>query len=194
MAQTRLQIKEETRKKLIKAARKAFAAKGFANASMDDLTAKVGLTRGALYHHFASKEGLLQAVIDEIDSEMVEKAKAVSAKSKNSWQAVLDESVAYIKMALDPEIQRIFLLDGPSVLGDPSMWPTQNACLVRTTKILKELIDDKTLKKVDAEAAARLLNGAALNAALWIATSEDPKKTLKSVVQAFLVFAEGFKR
>lgn len=47
---------EETRAKLIAAARKAFAAKGYAAASMDDLTADAGLTRGALYHAFGDKK------------------------------------------------------------------------------------------------------------------------------------------
>ena len=62
MAATRAQKMEETRAKLIKAARKAFAEKGFAAASMDDLTAEAGLTRGALYHNFGDKKGLLAAV------------------------------------------------------------------------------------------------------------------------------------
>jgi AcrR family transcriptional regulator len=59
---------------------------------MDVLTAEAGLTRGALYYHFGGKKGLLEAVIDQIEGEM----------------------------ALEPETQRILLLDGPAVLGDPS--------------------------------------------------------------------------
>ncbi len=191
MSKSREETKVETRKKLIKAARKSFAKYGFAKTSMDDLTSKVGLTRGALYHHFGSKEGLLMAVIDEIDSEMVIKAKLASSKAKTKWQGLLDESVAYIEMALDPEIQKIVLLDGPSVLGDPSKWPSQNACLMRTTQIINELIQEKTLKEVDAIAAAHLLNGAAMNAALCIVSADDPKKKLKSIVHAFLLFANG---
>lgn len=58
-AKRRAETMEETRTKLITAARKAFAEKGFAAASMDDLTASVGLTRGALYHNFGDKKGCL---------------------------------------------------------------------------------------------------------------------------------------
>src|SRR5687768_2609036 len=65
---------EETRSKLIQAARKAFAEKGYAAASMDDITASVGLTRGALYHTFGDKKGLLMAVVDQIDTEMASRA------------------------------------------------------------------------------------------------------------------------
>ena len=53
----------ETRAKLVAAARQAFGSIGYAAASMDDFTAEAGLTRGALYHHFGDKKGLLQAVI-----------------------------------------------------------------------------------------------------------------------------------
>ena len=59
----RSEMMEETRAKLVASARKAFAEKGFAAASMDDLTAEAGLTRGALYHNFGDKRGLLQAVV-----------------------------------------------------------------------------------------------------------------------------------
>lgn len=71
----RIEAMEENRAKMISAARKAFAEKGFANASMDELTASVGLTRGALYHTFGDKKGLLAAVVTQIDSEMAQRAK-----------------------------------------------------------------------------------------------------------------------
>ena len=147
---------EETRAKLIRAARKAFAAKGYAAASMDDLTAEAGLTRGALYHNFGDKKGLLQAVIDQIDAEMVARMRAAQDRAETRWLGFLDEGVAYIEMALEPEIQRIMLLDGPAVLGDPSRWPNQNACLRTTTQTIQALIDEGTVRPVDAEAAARL--------------------------------------
>ncbi|AFT69568.1 putative transcriptional regulator [Alloalcanivorax dieselolei B5] len=193
-AKRRAQMVEETRAKLIKAARRAFARQGYSAASMDDLTAAAGLTRGALYHNFGDKKGLLQAVVDQIDGEMLERMRIAQEHAANQWQGLLLESVAYIEMALEPEIQRIMLLDGPAVLGDPSQWPNQTACLRRTESILRGLIDDGTLKPVDAEAAARLLNGAALNAALWIAAADDPQAVLKKAVAAFLELATGLRR
>lgn len=193
-AKRRAQMVEGTRAKLIRAAREAFSSKGYSASSMDDLTAAVGLTRGALYHNFGDKKGLLQAVIDQIDGEMLERMRIAQEHAANPWEGLLQESVAYIEMALEPEIQRIMLLDGPAVLGDPSQWPNQTACLRRTESIVRELIDDGTLKPVDAEAAARLLNGAALNAALWIAAADDPRAILKKAVDAFLELATGLRQ
>lgn len=89
----------ETRAKLVAAARRAFGAVGYADASMDDFTAEAGLTRGALYHHFGDKRGLLEAVIAEIDAEMNERLRAVSGRAKDPWQGFVDECIAYIEMA-----------------------------------------------------------------------------------------------
>lgn len=181
----------ENRAKLISAARKAFAEKGYAAASMDDLTSTVGLTRGALYHNFGDKRGLLAAVVDQIDSEMALYAQKAGAETGGDWQGLLAEGTAYIEMALDPEIQRIVLLDGPAVLGDPSQWPSQNSCLQATIQIVEKLISQGIMKTVDAEAAARLLNGAALNAALWVAASPTPEEVLPLAVEAFQALASG---
>jgi AcrR family transcriptional regulator len=190
-AKRRAQMVEETRAKLIQAARKAFATKGYAAASMDDLTAEAGLTRGALYHNFGDKKGLLQAVIDQIDAEMMARMRAVQDRAETRWLGFLAVGVAYIEMALEPEIQRIMLLDGPAVLGDPSLWPNQTACLRTTTQSIQALIDEGTVKPMDAEAAARLINGAALNASLWIAAADDPHAVFAKAVEAFRYLAVG---
>lgn len=184
---------EETRSKLIETARKAFAEKGYAKASMDDITAEAGLTRGALYHHFGDKKGLLQAVVDQIDSEMAARARQTATQAESVWEGLLAEGIAYIEMALNPEVQRIVLLDGPAVLGDPSRWPSQNSCLQATIGMVQALIREGVMKPVNAEAAAHLLNGAALNAALWIAASDDPQSVVDSAIETFLVMANGLR-
>lgn len=194
MAGRRAQMVEETRGKLLQAARKAFATKGYAASSMDDLTAEAGLTRGALYHNFGDKKGLLQAVIDQIDTEILDHLRIIQGQATSEWDGLLAENIAFIELALDPEIQRIMLLDGPSVLGDPSQWPNQNACLRRTAVTIQTMIENGTIHPMDPEAAARLLNGAALNAALWIAASDDPPAIMPKAVEAFRYLAQGLLR
>lgn len=190
-ANRRQALMEENRAKLIAAGRKAFAAQGYAAASMDELTGDVGLTRGALYHNFGDKKGLLAAVVHQIDSDMAQKAQAIGAQQGDLWEGLLAEGAAYIEMALDPEVQRIVLLDGPAVLGDPSQWPSQDSCLKATQRTVERLIADGRMKPVDPEAAARLMTGAALNAALFVAASDDPKATLPRVIHAFNALASG---
>lgn len=191
VASKRQAMMEENRLRLIEAGRRAFAAHGYAAASMDELTASVGLTRGALYHNFGDKKGLMAAVVHQIDSAMAQKAQEIGALKSDPWEALLAEGAAYIEMALDAEVQRIVLLDGPAVLGDPSQWPSQDSCLQSTKRTVERLIAKGRMREVDAEAAARLLNGAALNAALWVAASDDPAKTLPKVIEAFNAMAAG---
>jgi len=91
MHRPRKEMIAETRAKLIAAARQAFGTIGYAEASMDDFTASAGLTRGALYHHFGDKKGLLQAVIAEIDGEMAARVNEVASRAPNRWQQFVDE-------------------------------------------------------------------------------------------------------
>ncbi|QCI64009.1 TetR/AcrR family transcriptional regulator [Phreatobacter stygius] len=183
----------ETRAKLVGAARHAFGTVGYAEASMDQFTAAAGLTRGALYHHFGDKKGLLEAVIAEIDAEMNVRLSAVSRSAADRWQGFVAECTAYIEMALEPEIQRIVLRDGPSVLGDPSTWPSQSECIRSLSAGLQRLAEDGVIVPVNPEAVARLLNGAMLQAALWIAHAQDPQATSEKAVGAFRALLDGLR-
>ncbi|WP_105617730.1 TetR/AcrR family transcriptional regulator [Cronobacter sakazakii] len=173
-AKRRIDTMEENRAKLIAAARKAFAEKGFAAASMDELTASVGLTRGALYHNFGDKKGLLAVVVAQVDGEMAQRAKAAAAGVEDPWETLIAEGVAYIQMALDEEVRRIVLLDGPAFLGDPAQWPSQNSCL------------DVTRETV-------ISSRAALNAALWVAASPQPAEALPKMIEVFTLLAGGLR-
>ena len=182
----------ETRAKLVGAARRAFGTVGYAEASMDDFTAAAGLTRGALYHHFGDKKGLLQAVIAEIDAEMAERLREVAAKAPTRWQRFVDECTSYIEMALDPEIQRIMFRDGPAVLGDPSRWPSASVCEASTAQNLVRLQQEGVVvPDLDPATAARLINGASSQASQSIANSDDPEATSRKAVAAFKALLDG---
>ena len=183
----------ETRAKLLAAARQAFGTVGYAEASMDDFTSAAGLTRGALYHHFGDKKGLLEAVIRQIDGEMNQRLLKVTANAKSRWLAFVDECVSYVEMALEPVIQRIILLDGPAVLGDPANWPTTNACIRSMTENLIRLRGEGAIRQVGPEAMARILNGALTHAALWIANSTEPEETSRQAVQAVRQLLDGLR-
>jgi hypothetical protein len=103
------------------------------------------------------------------------------------------ELIGYVKMAVEPEIQRIVLLDGPAVLGDPSRWPGQQTCVRTTKKMLEALMDEGTIREVDSEAMARLISGAALSAALWIADADDPPKASKRAVESLGLWLAGLR-
>jgi AcrR family transcriptional regulator len=183
----------ETRAKLIKVARQAFGTVGYAEASMDDFTGAAGLTRGAPYHHFGDKKGLLEAVVREIDAEMTARLCKVAAAAPDRWQGFVDECVAYVEMALEPEIQRIVFRDGPAVLGDITLWPCTTGCVAQVAASIDRLKADGVMIDIDSEVAARLINGASSHAALWIANSRDPRATSKKAVAGFRALLEGLR-
>lgn len=192
MHKPRKEMIAETRAKLVAAARHAFGTTGYADASMDDFTASAGLTRGALYHHFGDKKGLLQAVIAEIDGEMAARVNEAASRAPTRWQRFVDECTTYIEMALEPEIQRIMFRDGPAVLGDPAQWPNANACVASMADHLASLQEEGVVvASLDPETAARLINGASSQASQRIANSKDPEATSKKVVAAFKQLLEG---
>jgi AcrR family transcriptional regulator len=184
----------ETRAKLLAAGRKAFATVGYADASMDDFTAEAGLTRGALYHHFGDKRGLFQAVVTQIDAEMAERLRQRAAEAPSHWEGFVEEGIGYIEMALEPEIQRIILRDGPAVLGDPSSWPTADGCIAAMTASLETLQAEGMIREVDPEATARMITGASCYAAQWIANSEDPLTTSRRAIAAYRRLLHGLLR
>jgi AcrR family transcriptional regulator len=162
---------------------------------MDDFTADAGLTRGALYHHFGDKKGLLQAVVHEIDAEMAERLKTISCAAPTRWDGFVDENVGYMKMALEPEIQRIVLRDGPAVLGDPSVWPSADGCIASLRASLEQLQADGVVREdIDADVAARLVSGASTDAAMWIANAPDAASALRKAIPAFKALMEGLLR
>ncbi len=193
MRKPREEMIAETRAKLIAAGRAAFGTVGYAAASMDDFTAGAGLTRGALYHHFGDKKGLLQAVVQEVDAEMSVRLNRISAAAPSRWDGFVEECVAYIEMALEPEIQRIMFRDGPAVLGDVSQWPTNNGCIAALSRSIDALKAEGVMAGLDTETAARLINGASSHAALWIAKSENPEETSRRAVEGFRSLLDGLK-
>jgi AcrR family transcriptional regulator len=188
---TRHDMIQETRTKLMAAGRRAFAEMGYAAASMDDFTAEAGLTRGALYHHFGDKKGLFQAVVSQIDAEMAERLRQRADEAPSRWEGFVEEGIGYIEMALEPDIQRIILRDGPAVLGDPSSWPSADGCVAAMTASLEALQAEGVIRDVDPEATARLISGASCYAAQWIANSDDPLATSRRATAAYRRLLEG---
>ncbi|APC21744.1 TetR family transcriptional regulator, partial [Pseudomonas protegens] len=153
---------EQTRARLIASARQAFARLGYAKTSMDDLTAEAGLTRGALYHHFGDKQGLLAAVVEQIDSEMDERLEAISAAASDPWQGFAQRCRAYLEMAQEAEIRRIVLQDARAVLGQRQ--PAEEHCIDSLSRRLQALVEAGLITPAPSQALARLITASLVDA------------------------------
>ncbi|UKE47839.1 TetR/AcrR family transcriptional regulator [Xanthomonas cerealis] len=172
---SRTEMVEQTRAKLLATARHAFATQGFAHTSMDNFTAAAGMTRGALYHHFASKEGLLTAVIEQIEVEVGARLQAVSDTAPSPWEGFRRRCRTYLELALEPEIRRIILQDARAVFGD--IPPTaQSVGIGALQASLEILIAAGTVAPLHAGVMARMLYGAITEASFWIAEPEGDQQ------------------
>ncbi|ARA75992.1 TetR family transcriptional regulator [Pectobacterium brasiliense] len=181
---------EETRATLLATARKVFSERGYADTSMDDLTAQASLTRGALYHHFGDKKGLLAAVVEQIDAEMDERLQVISDTAEDAWDGFRHRCRAYLEMALEPEIQRIVLRDARAVLGGASP-DSQRYCVESMQRLIDNLIRQGVVADADPQALASLIYGSLAEAAFWIADGEDGNARLAQGVAALELLLRG---
>ncbi|MBA0171131.1 TetR/AcrR family transcriptional regulator [Pectobacterium versatile] len=181
---------EETRATLLVTARKVFSERGYADTSMDDLTAQASLTRGALYHHFGDKKGLLAAVVEQIDAEMDERLQAISDTAEDAWEGFRRRCCAYLEMAREPEIQRIVLRDARAVLGGASP-DSQRHCVESMQRLIDNLIRQGVVADVDPQALASLIYGSLAEAAFWIAEGEEGNARLAQGVAALELLLRG---
>lgn len=190
----RSQMIEETRNKLLEAARKAFGSVGYAQTSMDELTASAGLTRGALYHHFGDKKGLLQAVVQQVDAELDVQLAQVSEQAANAWEGFKGRCRVFLEMATHIEVQRIMLRDAPSVLGSEYLQSSQSACSASLAAMLRDLMDTHVIQHTDPEALARLIQGGLMDASFWIAADQQPPQRLTSALDSLDLMLRGVLR
>ncbi|MEI7209482.1 TetR/AcrR family transcriptional regulator [Pectobacterium carotovorum] len=181
---------EETRATLLATARKVFSERGYADTSMDDLTAQASLTRGALYHHFGDKKGLLAAVVEQIDAEMDERLQVISDTAEDAWEGFRRRCCAYLEMAREPEIQRIVLRDARAVLGGASP-DSQRHCVESMQRLIDNLIRQGVVADVEPQALASLIYGSVAEAAFWIAEGEEGNARLAQGVAALELLLRG---
>jgi len=181
---------EETRAKLLATARKVFRENGYANTSMDDLTAQAGLTRGALYHHFGDKKGLLIAVVQQIDAETDDRLQAISDAADDEWEGFRSRCRSYLEMALEPEIQRIVLRDAQAVLGGASP-DSQRHCKESMQRLIHNLMQQGVVAQASPQALASLIYGSLAEAAFWIADSDEGNTRLVQATAGLELLLRG---
>lgn len=190
---TRAEMRAGTSAALVSTARRHFFEEGFAQASMDRICAEAGVTRGALYHNFGGKEGLFEAVFRQLDSEIGARIEAAYEGAEDPLAALLAACFVYLDAALDPEVQRITLRDGPAVLGQKAREIDEAGAIHPFAEALSALMGQGRLRPTDPEALARMLNGAMMDAAMWIAADEAPEATLAKAKDVLREIVRGLE-
>ncbi|MDQ3733595.1 MAG: TetR/AcrR family transcriptional regulator [Actinomycetota bacterium] len=164
-----------TRERLVTTARAEFGERGYEATSIDAILEGAGVARGALYHHFASKEALFSAVLDHVVAELARKVRETARAHSDPAESLKAGSLAWLRLALDPAVQRIMLLDAPAVVGW-TRWRTldDEHTLGATKAALRRLAKAGRLPATATDTLAHLILAAVGETALLIARAEDP--------------------
>ncbi|MCP3817869.1 TetR/AcrR family transcriptional regulator [Streptomyces sp. A3M-1-3] len=172
----RAQQREQTRQTLLRESRRLFATLGYGAVGLAEIVRAAGVTKGALYHHFDSKADLFRAVLEQVQQEVGRKVAATAESQDGSWNQLTAGCQAFLTASTDPEIQRIMLVDGPAVLGWNEWRALDEAASARhLAEALTALIEEGTIPPQPVVPLTHLLSGAMNEAALWLATSENPQ-------------------
>jgi AcrR family transcriptional regulator len=113
----RLHRGQATRLLLITTATRLFTEEGYEGTSIELVLQECGISRGALYHHFVNKEALFEAVLEEVEGHIVQQVSSAALEAPNPFEALRAGCATWLKLAHDPTIKQIVLIDAPSVVG-----------------------------------------------------------------------------
>jgi AcrR family transcriptional regulator len=182
-ARTQGERRAATTGALLDAARARFASEGFAETSLDAVVADAGVTKGALYHHFASKRDLFQAVFDREQARLAQALAEAFVAESDPWDGLRAACRAFLDTALEPDIQRIVLVDSFSVLGLAAVREAEEGLLNGMVEALRLSIEAGRIAPRPPEPLAALLFGALCEGALTTARSDDEQATHDAVVE-----------
>jgi AcrR family transcriptional regulator len=195
MHRTQRERSDTTTAQLLTAARALFAANGFAGALLDDIVRDAGVTKGALYHHFADKRDLFAAVYENEQQRLAELSLSAYAGHPDHWIGLQEACRAFLEASLDPGVQRITLLDGPSVLGWDRLREIEDRYTVAQLRIaLQRAVADGLIADRSIEPLVQMLNGALCEAAMLIARSENQHAATRQVMHELHVWLDALRQ
>src|SRR5580658_5851521 len=189
----RLAQGEATRSDLLGAARELFGERGYGATSVEEIVARAGVTKGALYHHFSDKESLFKAVFEQVEREVSDQAVAEFLQP-DPWQALIVGCRLWVEAHLAPDVRQIVLNDARSVLG----WELARAIETRFSTVavrgaLRKAMSAGVLMRQPLRPLALMLTGALSESCLYVAESDDPATALEEVSGLIATMLSGMR-
>jgi AcrR family transcriptional regulator len=176
---TQQERSEATRGALVGAARELFALDGYAATSLDAVVARAGVTKGALYHHYAGKRELFAAVVAGEQERLAAEVVAAYEGKRDPWEAFEAGCRAFLDTTLDPGTQRIVLHDAPAALGWETIRELESDLLTMMQVGIQRAIDAKRIPSRPPGPLATFLFGALCETAMAVARSSDQEAAQK---------------
>jgi AcrR family transcriptional regulator len=180
-----------TRAHLVDVATRLFAAHGYDGTSIEAVLADSGVSRGSLYHHFPGKDALFLAVMEEVGERSAEPVLEAMRDAPDPVAALRAGCLGWIRLAGDPVVQQIMLIDAPAVLG----WQRWRDLDERSTlgvirAALAYAAETGRIGPDHVDTFAHIVLAAANEVALMIARADDPGAALRAGESAFADFLD----
>ena len=192
----RAEYSATTKRALVDVARDLFTEHGYAGTSLDAIVAGADVTKGALYHHYAGKQALFEAVFERVEHEA---SKAVHDRIKDEsdpWDKARAGLRAFLEVVRDPTYRRVVIQDGPAVLGyerfrEQEERSTFSNVLVIVAAVLSA--GDLDLDEAMQKTFARIFFGAMSSAGESVSLAEDPEAASDRVEAAIGIILDGLQ-
>src|ERR1700723_4163833 len=191
---TQSERREATWAAIVKAAKRLFGDRGFAGTTMDNVATSAHVAKGAVYHHFETKEALFEAVLDEVSEDLVAEVDRAAHSENDALAAMAAGTQAYFAACAKDATGQIILRDGPAVLG----WERWREIDARHfgggfPLALARAMDDGLMARQSVEPLSRLLLGAVTEAAVPSSAGSHLHKTGAEYARAFRTLLEALR-
>jgi AcrR family transcriptional regulator len=166
---------EATYEALLDSASACFFESGFAATSLDHVAQRARVTKGAIYHHFASKRDLFLAVLERQQEHSVGSVTLAVDTAADAWNGIVAAIDAFLATICDPIYRRLCWVEGPSALGFEDWWACGERYEIAVIhRLLNRAAEAEVLRVDDLDMLAHVLFGAVTAGVLGMARSEEP--------------------
>ena len=183
-----------TTEAILKAGRRLFGERGFAATTMDDIAEAAQVAKGAVYHHFATKEAVFEAVFDAVSRDLIADIERTTRSERDVLTAMVAGTQHYFAACAKGPACQIILRDGPAVLGW-ERWREIDAEHFggKFPRALAAAMDAGLIARQPIEPLSRLLLGAVTEAAVACAGRTDVLKAGSEYSRAFKSLLEALR-
>ena len=166
-------------------ARRLFALQGFEATSIDDIAAAAGVAKGAVYHHFESKEAVFLRVLEGVQGAIAATPVPAEALSeRDPVKLIAAATLRYLLAASEPEVRRVLLIDGPAVIGWRRWREIDDRYFGAGARQAVAWLLGTAASEAEVAATTHLVMGAVMEAALVCATADDPAASARELASA----------
>jgi AcrR family transcriptional regulator len=178
---TQAERTEATRSRLISTARRLFAYRGFAGTSTEEILEMSSVSRGAMYHQFASKKELFRYTFEAVEEDLTARVMAAAMHGSDPVSRLRMGFGAFLDQCRHPDVLRIVMLDGPTVLG----WDTWHEIDGRYAFGVWRQLLGAAVEPDAVEPLAHLVMGAVMRAGMVVARADNPVAAKLAMTTAF---------